>query len=105
MHDMQVRQMNKFIVLGFVALLNSACETTRSDSNELVQLDTANPKDMEFQSKLAKAVSPFGQLVEVHVSRNELNLYRTGQKPTITNYKYLMKPIPGTSLEDLSSIK
>lgn len=53
---MQVRKKIEFFAFLLAALFLSACETTRSDSNELVQLDTANSKDMEFQKQIKNLI-------------------------------------------------
>lgn len=102
---MQYSNLVRILAPMFVLFFVLGCETTQQRPDGLVLLNRLNSKDMEFQNKLRSAVNKFGTLIEVYVDPSELDLYRTDKKQNITNYKYLVKPKPGASLENFADAK
>ncbi len=70
-------------------------------SQKYTRLNPNHPKDKEFLMALENSLKSLGSLISVYVDTEELNLYREGKRPYPTNYRYIIKANPKTSLEEI----
>lgn len=103
-HNVNKKAGNLLFALLTIGLLG--CETpkqsyTSTPPQGYTALDKNNAKDQEFYSVLEKSLKKLGSLLSVSANTEELNLYRQGEGPYPTNYRYEIKASPKVSLEEI----